>query len=441
MHESIENLAKEVLLLSRNTLLVNLRFMDVALSQFVFTPSTLSFATDGHRLYHNSRYILIQYQKEKEASVRSYLHIVLHCVFRHMYINTLVDDQLWNLACDIAVEEVINNLNLTSTVTSRQERQITTLNRLRKEVKQLTAEKIYHWYQNYPPKDFDILWELFSSDDHTPWYHSSAGNMENNVATNDHSDCNIDFNDRYTSMEQTWIDISRGIQVNLEMFSNRTGKGTNSLSQNLYAVNREKYDYTAFLKKFAVRGEVMRLSQDEYDYVYYTYGLEVYKNMPLIEPLEYREMKGIRDFVIAIDTSGSVEGKLVQTFVQKTYNILKSTESFLTKINIHIIQCDEEIQEDTKITNQKEFDQYLSTMSIKGLGGTDFRPVFRYVDQLCREKEFLNLKGLIYFTDGYGSFPEKKPDYKTAFVFVEDGYNNPDVPSWAIKLVLQSNEL
>jgi predicted metal-dependent peptidase len=63
------------------------------------------------------------------------------------------------------------------------------------------------------------------------------------------------------------------------------------------------------------------------------------------------------------------------------------------------------------------------------------------VDNLVKKKEFKNLKGLIYFTDGYGMFPAQKPDYDTAFVFVEDEYNNPDVPPWAIKLVLQKDEI
>lgn len=163
--------------------------------------------------------------------------------------------------------------------------------------------------------------------------------------------------------------------------------------------------------------------------------------MPLIEPLEYKEVKAIKEFVVAIDTSASTSGELVQKFVQKTYNILKSTESFFTKINLHIIQCDTKIQEDRKITCQEEFDEYLKTMEIRGLGGTDFRPVFEYVDELRRAGEFTNLKGLIYFTDGHGVFPSRKPEYETAFVFVEDGYNIPSVPPWAIKLVLRSDEI
>lgn len=47
--------------------------------------------------------------------------------------------------------------------------------------------------------------------------------------------------------------------------------------QNLREVNRERYDYTAFLKKFAVMGEVMRVNDDEFDYIFYTYGLQLYK--------------------------------------------------------------------------------------------------------------------------------------------------------------------
>ena len=160
-----------------------------------------------------------------------------------------------------------------------------------------------------------------------------------------------------------------------------------------------------------------------------------------VEPLEYKEVKRIREFVIAIDTSGSVAGEQVQAFLQKTYNILQSTESFFSRINVHIIQCDADIQEDAKITSREEFDEYLKTMALRGLGGTDFRPVFAYVDKLREMKEFQNLKGLIYFTDGWGTFPAQKPDYDAAFVFVDDGENNYDVPPWAIKLVLQKEEI
>ena len=86
-------------------------------------------------------------------------------------------------------------------------------------------------------------------------------------------------------------------------------------------------------------------------------------------------------------------------------------------------------------------------MELQGFGGTDFRPVFAYVDDLIRQGSFSNLKGLIYFTDGYGTFPERKPDFEAAFVFVDDGLADdfelepPPMPVWAIKLVLRPEEI
>lgn len=231
------------------------------------------------------------------------------------------------------------------------------------------------------------------------------------------------------------------MQMDMETFSKNQGKDPAAMLQNLREINRERYDYSEFLRRFAVMGEVMQVNDDEFDYIFYTYGLQLYDNMPLVEPLEYKEVKRVKEFVVAIDTSGSVAGDTVQRFVQKTWNILKTTESFFTKINLHIIQCDATIQEDAKITSQEEFDAYIKTMQIHGLGGTDFRPVFSYVDWLREKKEFQNLKGLIYFTDGFGTFPEQMPDYETAFVFLDEELNNYDVPPWAMKLILRKDEI
>lgn len=58
------------------------------------------------------------------------------------------------------------------------------------------------------------------------------------------------------------------------------------------------------------------------------------------------------------------------------------------------------------------------------------------------DKEFENLKGLIYFKDGYGTFPKIKPNYDTVFVFLDEDYvENPEVPFWAIKLVLSTDDI
>lgn len=446
--KQLDKLARDVLILSRNTLLVNLRFLDSALSQFELVPYDGSLATEGRHICYNPIEILKRYKNEKEVSVRDYLHLVMHCIFRHMFMKPSIDRPCWDLACDIAVEYSITELGLKSATAKREMLQQKVYSELKQKIKILTAEKIYRYYldKGLSPLGMAQLRGLFYADDHFLWYETAEviakvigayDSLDSSDKTN-----NLSLDDgSVQSLSETWQEISEKIQTDLETFSKQQGDKAGGLMQNLNAVNREKYDYTAFLKKFAVLGEVTKINDDEFDYIFYTYGLKMYDKMPLIEPLEYKEVKRIKEFVIAIDTSGSVSGELVQTFVQKTYNILKSTESFFSKINLHIIQCDADIQEHVKITSQEEFDEYLKKMKIHGLGGTDFRPVFEFTQKLIDEKEFTNLKGLIYFTDGHGDFPAKKPDFDTAFVFIDDEYNNPNVPPWAIKLVLQKNEI
>ncbi len=477
--QKLEQLAAEVLRLSRNQLLVNLRFLDAALSRLEPIPvPEITFATDGKYLAYDPRHLLRCYRTDRRVPVRNVLHIMLHCIYRHMFVHTLVDHVAWDLACDIAVEACITGLGFQAAESPREVQQKAVCDALQEEIGQLTAEKIYRYYldRKLSPVKMADLRGLFYADDHVLWYLSeeekdrmlglaqqpgggeSSGDGEDggagggqavevevtvSVSAAGGGDENSGTAAAPVGLcsEEDWKSVSERIQMDMETFSQKQGRDPGAMLQNLREVNREKYDYTEFLKKFAVRGEVMKINDDEFDYIFYTYGLRLYENMPLIEPLEYKEVKRIREFVIAIDTSGSTSGELVQRFVQKTYNILQSTESFFSKINLHIIQCDAAIQEDVKITDQDEFDKYLKTMTIRGLGGTDFRPVFTYVEQLRERKEFRNLKGLIYFTDGYGTFPEKKPEYETAFVFLEEGYEQPEVPAWAIRLVLREDEI
>ena len=419
-------IGRDVLGLSKNTLLIHLRFLDQAINRLENTiHNEIAFATDGDRLYFEPFSLLRRYQQEPEAMTRDYLHVLLHCLLRHMYLHKQVDPKIWDLACDITVEALINSLGLPVLKAFRQAEQEKILAELEQKVKYLTAEKIYRYYlaQDLRSGEIREIRKHFRADDHGLWYQEGG------------------FLPGGGQGEEDWANLSRHVQGDLQTFARSRGQESGSLLQNLTAVNREKYDYAAFLRKFASRQEEMKIDDEEFDYIFYTYGLKLYEKMPLVEPLEYKETKKVREFVIAIDTSGSVSGDLVQRFVQKTYNILRSTESFASKVNLHIIQCDQEIREDVKITSPEEFDEYLAHMTLKGFGGTDFRPVFAYVEELRKQKEFRNLKGLIYFTDGLGLYPERKPDYDTAFVFLDEDYQNPIVPPWAIKLILDRDEL
>ncbi|MDD6786165.1 MAG: VWA-like domain-containing protein, partial [Eggerthellales bacterium] len=239
--------------------------------------------------------------------------------------------------------------------------------------------------------------------------------------------------------QEEWRRVAKALAVNLQTYAKSHGKALGGMVSELEEAAHVRVDYSDFLRQFAILGEVLKVSEDEFDYIFYTYGLGLYGNLPLIEPLEYREEKRIREFVIVIDTSGSVQGDVVRRFIGATFDILKSTEAFFEKVHVRIIQCDAQVQSDDVVTSLDELKEWGRTMQIHGCGGTDFRPAFAYVDRLVEDGAFENLGGLVYFTDGWGDYPEWMPDYKVAFVFYDESYRPEIVPTWAAQIVLDEN--
>ena len=240
--------------------------------------------------------------------------------------------------------------------------------------------------------------------------------------------------------EKTWERAAKSMRVDLETISRKRGAGLGKLVRELSVSTHERIDYREFLRQFAVEHEDMRLSDDEFDYIFYTYGLELYENVPLVEPLEYRSEKRIRDFAIVIDTSSSVSAKVVQEFVDATFDVLNSEGGFFAKTNIHIIQADARVQSDVKITSPAELNRWRHNIKLYGFGGTDFRPAFRYLQELRQFGEFDDLQGLVYFTDGWGIYPDRMPPYKCAFVFYDEDHRPELVPPWAVQVVLHPGE-
>lgn len=466
-----DRLAADILDHARQTLTLDLRFMDAALNRLNWAAMPCrGMMNDGNVLGYDPRYILDLFMKDPQRVARNYLHTVLHCVFQHVFRASAMDRKLWDLACDIAVEYVVRSQKTSAVQCKTTEDQTQVLDSLRHTLGQVTAERIYCYYRDLPlsPGEAVRLGSLFCADLHDVWYspeplqadeERAGGNRGSHFQisseTGKKTEGGSGHPDRLSQEEnerdpgspqendpqEDWKKIAHRMQIDMKTLAAKSIRQSGSMLQALQQLHRERYDYTSFLQKFSVMGEHLKLDPDEFDYIYYTYGLGHYGNMPLIEPLEYREDRHVREFVIAIDTSGSVRGHLVQLFVQKTYNILKSTESFASRVNIHILQCDNAIREHVRITTLSEFDNYIRAMELKGFGGTDFRPVFQYVDKQIREKEFRDLRGMIYLTDGHGEFPVRQPAYKTAFVFLDTADNNLKIPSWGIPCVLQEEEI
>ena len=431
--EKIE-ICMDILKQARNELYLSMRFLDVSLSRFFFLPETniTGMGTDGFGIYFYPDALIYLYKKDRIYINRAYLHIVFHCLFGHLTIPKTVDTALWDLAADIAVESIIDGLSVRAVRRYVSPYRKKVYQSLREKMKVLTVAGIYQVLEEKEAgrkedtwigeADFEKLRGEFFVDDHQLWNQEIPPQ-------------------KMMERQKEWKEENEKLQTKMETFAKEASEDAEALAEQVRVENRTRYDYKKFLRKFSVLKEEIQVDPDTFDYIFYHYGMEMFENVPLIEPQETKEVHKVEDFVIAVDTSMSCKEELIRKFLEQTYSVLSESESFFRKICVHIIQCDDKVQSDVVIHNQEEMERYMEQFEIHGFGGTDFRPVFGYVNELIAKKAFRRLRGLIYFTDGYGTFPAKKPLYETAFVFLKEDYSDVDVPAWAMKLILEPEQL
>ena len=421
------NLCTRLLYHARSELYVNMHYLDIALSSLGFEADwgRRGAAVDGAVIFYGPDFLLERYKKGRVLINRMYLHMVFHCLFCHMYTRKGRDADFWNLACDISMEWLIDGLPEKCVHVPQSALRRETYLRLKKAMAPpFTAERIYRALKamELPERRLAQLQAEFLVDQHDLWEQEPDARQA-------------------VTRQNLWNDNREKMQTEMETRGQEDGENDLDMTRMLQVENRERYDYRQFLRKFAVLREELLTDPDSFDTAFYTYGLSLYGNMPLIELLETREVSRIEEFVIVIDTSMSCSGELVQRFLEETYDILSETESYFRELRIHMIQCDDRIQSDKLVTSKEGLLSYMEQLELKGFGGTDFRPAFQYVSELRTKGELTNLKGLLYFTDGKGIYPVQAPPYRTAFLFIENQFEEESVPAWAMKVVLEEEDI
>ena len=236
-------------------------------------------------------------------------------------------------------------------------------------------------------------------------------------------------------LDKDWEDI--GKRTEEEIKEGKDKDEGDKLSWFLHLEHKNYTPFQDFLRKFSVDREELKTDPESFDYGYYYFGLSQYGNMPLIEENEYRERRKIPELVIAIDTSYSTKGEMVKRFLEETLAILQDKEAFFSKCRVHIVECDDRIRKDLLLENAEEMERYRESFEVSGGYGTDFRPVFHYIEDLRKKGELKELKALLYFTDGRGRYPKYAPSYTAAFVFPKgEDIDDENAPFWAMKLYI-----
>ncbi len=104
------------------------------------------------------------------------------------------------------------------------------------------------------------------------------------------------------------------------------------------------------------------------------------------------------EVVVVIDTSGSIAETEMKEFVTEIDAIKGQLRA---RIILHA--CDAALAADGP-WQYEPWEEFSLPRDFKGGGGTDFRPVFTWADQLDRSPDLL-----MYFTDAQGSFPTSTP--------------------------------
>lgn len=396
----------------KSELFLDFPFMALPLNglQMQMSDSLKSAGCDGKTFYFSNEFVIRIFKKNPVYLNRIYLHSILHCVFSHLWISSSRNMNLWHIACDICVEYTLDHLEKKSVKRILSYIRKKTYQILEKEYN-LSASGIYLYLLNLDSKQLLELKNEFICDDHRYWPKSkeesqSIGNQ---------------------NLKNIWK--QKAIQSSLQNKNQMDGKEEGSYSWQI-KMAESKRSYREFLKKFMVLKEEVKINEDEYDLSYYTYGLRLYKNLPLIEPIETKEERKIPELVIVLDTSYSTSGNLIKNFLKETSAILKSNV-FFSNSKIHIIQCDNRVQDHKILTSFDQMDEFLESFTVIGGNGTDFRPVFDYVNECMEQGICKEVSALLYFTDGKGIYPKRRPNYKCAFLFLED-YDRNLVPTWAI---------
>ena len=326
----------KILELIQNELYVDFRYLDVAVSALTLTPndSLRSTATDGISFFFPPEQILRVFRSNPLFLNRAVLHSVFHCIFRHLWIRGSRDPDLWNLSCDIAVEWIIDSFEKKSVKRALSGIRTNIYNDFRQYKIPITAANIYRYLlpdiADNPDRLNQLMMEFFT-DDHRFWPKKPSTSPSTAKAG------------------QSWDKISRRMEQELNLRGDDSASGIDAMKTQIKE-GKSRRSYKDFLRKFTVLKEELHCDYDEFDLNYYSYGLRLYKNMPLIEPLESREVTKISEFVIVIDTSYSTNGPLVQKFLEETFQIIQERDSFFHKSQIRIIQCDNQVHSDTIIS-------------------------------------------------------------------------------------------
>lgn len=327
-------------------------FATIALRmEYVENPNIPTCGTNGKKIVYNPDFINNLPPKFLKTLL---CHEILHIVYLHHLRIGNRDKKLWNMACDYAINPILQKSGFELPQGSLIDYQY----------EGMGAEQIYSLLQQN--KDNENNGDSDGENDNEDQTGGGFGTVEQ-----------PDSKENLQELEQ---EVKQMI-AQAQNTAKQAGKMPSGLSEIIANILEPKKDWRQILHTY-----IAEVAQNDYSWVkpnprYMPMGLY----LPHLFSLE------IGKVVFVLDTSSSVDSQLLQEFGAE---LKEACSLFSTPITI--IHCDTKVQ---KVEEWEDQDELIPV----GRGGTEFQPAFDYINENMEEA-----KAIVYFTDGkaWGKFYE-----------------------------------
>lgn len=345
------------------------------------SPATKTLKTDGKRLWFNPEYVATL---SKYELVGVMAHEVLHCANGHVWRREHRDPQDWNEAADLAINPIVLDAGMVlpegaldgSAYKGMSPEEIYERRKQEKSQQQQSeggadqSQKSQNQNQN----------QNQGQGQGQPNSESEGGDQDDDFGCGQIIDCDEQ------STTQTKAEWSAAV-LSAAKSAQATGKLPKGMERLIEEIKNPPQDWRSILRRF-----VQQNAREDYSW-----------RMPnkrfLYSGLYLPSMasESMPPMVIAIDTSGSIDSMTCNQFAKEVNSIVQDMQPE----TVYIVYCDAKVQGVDVFEKGEPI-----TIIPKGFGGTDFRPVFKWV-----EEQGIDPSCLVYLTDMAGPFPKNEPDF------------------------------
>jgi len=347
-------------------------------------------ATDARKFYYNPEYI---HSLSLDATQFMLAHEALHCALSHFARRGHRIKHRWDLACDFA----INPLLLDDGLKPPYDAQVIP------DYKGMTAEEIYplideddqretvdtHAYDKeseHPDQDRGMREDQQSQDgkkeQQKPQQGSGSEGAQPREGKATEAPPPLTPDERETLNIQWQQRLAGAAQQAMQ-----AGKLGGALARMVDHLLQPQLPWRMLLSRY-----LSSLARDDFSYMRPSRR----EGSFILPSLRSQQI----DLVVALDTSGSIKQEEIDGFLSEIDAIKGQIRARVT-----FLPCDAALAEGAPWIFEP-WEELELPDSISGGGGTNFKPVFQWLD-----REGIEPQTLVYFTDAEGEFPEREPNY------------------------------